>query len=71
LRASGEHNEILSLIKGILTPEEYGDIKKQFSSLLDLKNAAEYQPHFTSPEAKNSIIWAERILVKVKNKLQK
>ena len=72
LRASGEHNEILSLIKGILTPEEYGDIKKQFSSLIDLKNAAEYQPDFTSPEeAKNSIKWAERILAKTKNKLQK
>lgn len=48
LRASGEHGEVLSLIKGILTVSEYDDIKKQFSSLLDLKNAAQYQPDFTS-----------------------
>ena len=71
LRASGEHDEILSLIKGILTPKEYDDIKKQFSSLLDLKNAAEYQPDFmSSEEAKNSIRWAERIFVKVRAKLE-
>ncbi|MHB8545714.1 MAG: HEPN domain-containing protein [Nitrosotalea sp.] len=72
LRASGEHGEILSLVKGILAPEEHGDIKKQFSSLLDLKNTAQYQPDLTSPEeAKNPIKWTERILAKVKNKLQK
>jgi len=58
------------LVKGIPTPEEHNDIKTQFSSLLDLKNTAQYQPDFTSPEdAKNSIKWAERILAKVKNKL--
>lgn len=72
LRASCEHGEVLSLIKGILSVPEFDDIKKQFSSLLDLKNTAQYQPDFTSPEeAKNSIKWAERILARVKNKLQK
>ena len=71
LRASGEHDDVLTLIKDILTPNEYNDIKKQFSSLLDLKNAAEYQPDFmSSEEAKNSIKWAEGILAKVKAKLE-
>lgn len=70
LRAS-EHSEALLLIKGILTSKEYNDIEKQFSSLLNLKNAAEYQPDFMSPEeAKNSIKWAERILAKVRAKMQ-
>lgn len=72
LRATGEHKEILLLIKSVLTPKEYDDIKKQFTSLLELKNAAEYQPDFmSSEEAKNSLKWAERILTKVKTKLQK
>lgn len=72
LRATGDHGEVLSLIKGILSVPEHDDVKKQFSSLLDLKNAAQYQPDFTSQEeAKNSIKWAERILARVKNKLQK
>lgn len=48
LRATDEHKEILSLIKSVLTPNEYDDVKKQFSSLLELKNAAEYQPDFMS-----------------------
>jgi hypothetical protein len=53
--------------KGFFTVPEHGDITKQFSSLLDLKNAAQYQPDFTSQEeAKNSIKWAERILAKSK-----
>jgi uncharacterized protein (UPF0332 family) len=70
-RASGEHDEILLLIKGIFTPKDYGDIEKQFSSLVDLKNTAEYQPDFIKPEeGRNSIKWAERILTKVKAKLQ-
>ncbi len=71
LRASGEHDEVLLLLKGILVPKEYDEIKKQFSSLRDLKNTAEYQPDFMSPEeAKNSMKWAERILAKVKLKLE-
>ncbi|HEY8110332.1 MAG TPA: HEPN domain-containing protein [Candidatus Nitrosotenuis sp.] len=71
LRASGEHDEVLLLIKGILVPKEYDEIKKQFSSLRNLKNTAEYQPDFMSPEeAKNSIKWSERILDKVKIKLE-
>lgn len=71
LRASGEHGEVLLLIKGIIPANEYDDIKKQFSSLRDLKNTAEYQPDFVNPEeAKNSIKWADRILAKVRIKLE-
>lgn len=71
LRASGEHDDVLLLLKGILVPKEYDEIKKQFSSLRDLKNSAEYQPDFMSPnEAQNSIKWAERILDKVKFRLE-
>jgi uncharacterized protein (UPF0332 family) len=70
-RASGEHDEVLTLLKGILTPNEYADIEKQFSSLIDLKNTAEYQPEFTShEEARNSIKRAQRILDKVKAKMK-
>jgi len=39
--------------------------------LIDLKNTAEYQPDFTSPEeARNSIKRAQRILDKVKAKMK-
>lgn len=70
-RASGSHTDVLSLVKGILTGSEYEDIKRQFSSLLGLKNASEYQPYLMSPkDAQDSVKWAERILNKVKKKLK-
>lgn len=70
-RASGQHTDVLSLIQGILTPREYVDIEKQFGSLLSLKNTSEYQPDLMSlKDAQDSIRWAERILSKVKTKLQ-
>ena len=70
-RASGQHTDVLSLIQGILTPREYVDIEKQFGSLLTLKNTSEYQPDLMSlKDAQDSIRWAERILSKVKTKLQ-
>ena len=69
-RSSGQHTDVLSLIKGILTGQEYDSVKKQFSSLLSLKNASEYQPDQMSPsDANNSIRDAQRILEKVKKKL--
>ena len=43
-RASGAHTDALSLVKGIFGPAEYQEIQKQFTSLLSLKNASEYQP---------------------------
>jgi hypothetical protein len=70
-RASGMHTDVLSLMKGIFTASEYQDIQKQFTSLLSLKNASEYQPNLMDPkEAENAVKWAERIISKVKGKLE-
>ena len=70
-RASGTHTEILSLIKGVLSPGEYEEIQKQFNTLLGMKNESEYQPDLMShSEAESAIKLAERIFVKVKAKLQ-
>lgn len=69
-RGSDDHTEVLSLAKGILSPTEYDEIKKQFLSLIDKKNASEYQPDLMGPDdAKKAIKWAERIVAKVKAKL--
>ena len=66
-RASGEHTNTLSLIKGILTQKEYTETAKQFGSLLSLKNAAEYQTNLMSQsEAEMSVKLAERIVNRVK-----
>lgn len=70
-RASGAHTDVLSLIKGILTVSEYHDIQKQFTSLLSMKNASEYQPDIMDRrDAENAVKWAERIIFKVKDKLK-
>ena len=70
-RASGEHTNTLSLIKGILSHKEYAEIAKQFGSLLSLKNAAEYQPNLMSQaEAEMSVKWAERIVSRLKEKIR-
>lgn len=37
-RSSGQHTDVLNLIKGILTSDEFEDVKKQFSALLSMKN---------------------------------
>jgi len=71
-RSSGEHTEVLSLIKGIFPSQDYTAIARQFSSLLSLKNASQYQPDLMEPEdAENSVKWAERIISKVEAKLKK
>ncbi len=70
-RASGEHTDVLTLMKGIFDPNEYQDIQKQFTSLLSLKNASEYQPDLmAASDAQNALKWAERIVNKVKAKLK-
>ena len=43
-RASGSHTDVLVLVKGIFSPAEHEDMRKQFTSLLSMKNASEYQP---------------------------
>lgn len=71
-RSSGSHAAALSLTKEIFTSQEQKDVEKQFKSLLGLKNASEYQPEMMGPkEAEDSVKWAERILAKVRTKLQK
>lgn len=69
-RSSGQHTEVLSLIKGIFLSQEYTEISSQFTSLLSLKNASEYQPSLMKEDdANNSIKWAERIQLKVQVKI--
>jgi len=71
-RASGTHTDVLSLIKGILDADEYEEVKKQFSSLLSMKNVSEYQPDLMgSSDAEKSVKWAERIVSRVKSKLKR
>ena len=59
------------MVKGIFDPNEYQDVQRQFTSLISLKNASEYQPDLMDPaDAQNAIKWAERIIGKVKAKLK-
>jgi len=69
-RGSDDHTEVLELVKGILSPPQYEDIKKQFTFLISKKNASEYQPDLMAEkDANEAIKWAERILFKVNAKL--
>lgn len=69
-RGSDDHTEVLSLVQGILPPEQYEEIKKQFTFLMSKKNSSEYQPDLMSEgDARDAIKWAERIMAKVKAKL--
>ncbi len=69
-RGSDDHTEVLSLAKGILPLQEYEEIRKQFVSLIDKKNTSEYQPDLMNEDdARKAIKLAERILSKVKAKL--
>ncbi len=70
-RASGAHTDVLVLIKGIFDVGEYNDVKNQFTSLLGMKNASEYQPDLMgSDDADNAVKWAERVVNRVKAKLK-
>ena len=69
-RSSGAHSDVLTLIKGIFTGKEHSDIARQYATLLSLKNASEYQPTLMErKDAESSVRQAERILEKVKGKL--
>lgn len=71
-RASGAHTDVLSLVKGIFSANEYEDVRKQFGSLLSMKNASEYQPDLMSiDDAEKSVKWADRIVGRVKEKLKR
>jgi hypothetical protein len=70
-RASGAHTDALSLVKGIFDSGEYHDLQKQYSSLIGMKNASEYQADLMSREnAEKAVKWAERIINNVKDKLK-
>ena len=70
-RSSGSHSDVLGMIKGILNEKEHSDISKQFTSLMSLKNASEYQPDLMrQTDAETSVQRADRILTKVKSKLR-
>ena len=69
-RGSGNHTEVLSIVQGIFIPQEYHEAKKQFTSIMNKKNAVEYRLDLMKPtDAKDSIMCAERIFDKVKRKL--
>ncbi|MGI0072272.1 MAG: HEPN domain-containing protein [Nitrosotalea sp.] len=71
-RSSGQHTDVLDLIKGILTNEEFEYVKKQFKGLMSRKNESEYQPTLMNDkDAGDAILRAERILNKVKTKIKK
>jgi len=70
-RASGSHTDAMSLVKGIFNAGEYQDLQKQYSSLISMKNASEYQADLmTREDAEKAVKWAERIINKVKDKLK-
>ncbi|MGI0023936.1 MAG: HEPN domain-containing protein [Nitrososphaera sp.] len=70
-RASGLHTDVLALVKGSFSTAEYQEMRRQFTSLLSMKNASEYQPDpMDKVDAENSVKWAERIVGKVKEKLK-
>ncbi|MGI0036745.1 MAG: HEPN domain-containing protein [Nitrososphaera sp.] len=70
-RASGSHTDALSLVKGIFDSGEYHDLQKQYSSLISMKNASEYEADLMRQEdAEKAVKWAERIINKVKDKLK-
>lgn len=70
-RSSGSHTDVITLIKGIFTGKEHSDIAKQFTPLMSLKNASEYQPDLmTREDVEKSILQAERIHARVKAKLE-
>ncbi len=69
-RSSGQHTDVLDLIKGILSGDEFEYVKKQFSGLMSRKNESEYQPTLMDDkDAEDAIKRAERILTTVKVKL--
>ena len=70
-RSSGSHTDVIILVKGILAGKEHSDIAKQFASLMSLKNASEYQPDLMKKgDAEKSVLQAERILARVKARLE-
>ena len=69
-RASGVHTDTLMLVKSLLTATEYREVEKQFTSLMSMKNASEYEPVLMTREnAEIAVKWAERIVDRVKEKL--
>jgi HEPN domain-containing protein len=69
-RHSGGHEEALNTVRGALSEAELKEVTKQFSSLIALKNEAEYQPDLMKEaQAQDAVTRASRILSKVRKKL--
>lgn len=69
-RHTGRHEDALDSIKVGLSENEFREIMKQFSGLIELKNEAEYQPDLMErQQANDAIKRASRILAKIKEKL--
>ena len=68
-RSSGSHSDVVTMIRGIFTGKEHTDISRQFTSLMSLKNASEYQPELMSRDAQMSVLHAERVVAKVKERV--
>ncbi|MGH9877926.1 MAG: HEPN domain-containing protein [Nitrososphaerales archaeon] len=71
-RHTGRHEDALVLIRKALNEVEFREITKQFNSLIELKNEAEYQPDLMEKEqADDAVKRASRILSKVREKLMR
>lgn len=71
-RASGVHTDTLLLIQGLLSAAEFRDIDRQFTSLMSMKNSSEYEPVLmTRTDAERAIKLSERIITKVKERMEK
>jgi HEPN domain-containing protein len=69
-RHDGKHEDAIGITKEALTEEEYIQISKQYTGLMELKNQAEYQPDLMGKDdAKDAVKRASRILSKVRERL--
>lgn len=70
IRHTGRHEDALDVIRKALSEIEFREIAKQFNSLIELKNEAEYQPDLMEKEQADAAVKrASRILSKVQEKL--
>lgn len=70
-RQSGVHETAMDSLRAALSEGEFKEVAKQFGGLIELKNQAEYQPDLMGQrQAADAVRRAERILSKVREKLQ-
>lgn len=70
LRATGNHKEVLSLVKSLFDPKEFAALKQQFDLLIGMKNNSQYSSSLmTSVQAHNALKAACRIHDRVMSKI--